>query len=61
MEKSFLRDVLENMVAFIFLATGAAMAAAALEIFLIPIKGFSRKSFQQKSAFSVENFFRKNP
>ena len=36
MEKSFLRDVLENMVAFIFLATGAAMAAAALEIFLIP-------------------------
>ena len=35
-KKSFLREVLEDTIALIFLATGAAMAAAALEIFLIP-------------------------
>lgn len=35
-KKNIFRTILENIIAFIFLATGAAMAAAALEIFLIP-------------------------
>ena len=35
-KKSYTRNILENSIAFIFLATGATMVAAALEIFLIP-------------------------
>lgn len=35
-KKNTLRNILENIIAFVFLTTGAAMAAAALEIFLIP-------------------------
>lgn len=35
-KKNSFRNVLENIIAVVFLATGAAMAAAALEIFLIP-------------------------